>query len=191
MSFLCHFLLFFYSILGMIASLCGILIYGRVLPDEKVSNELLFISTRWETLGILILIFLVSLYLFIKSISSNKKEISVSDTVVIKGEMGDVKVSISALKEMAIKLSKDISGIRDIKVSIKLTPKKDNKKEYIPKFYISLTVSEKEAVATISDSYRNALEYYLKSYIGTEESVIDIVIKKISQDKIHGKKRVV
>lgn len=192
MSILCHIILFFYSLLGIGLSIVAAGLYLRVLPDERIWNEFLYLGSRWETLAVIGVYLLFSLYLLLKSLSGKKREVSGSagETLIVQGKLGEVQVSLEALKDMASKIALSIVGVRDVKVKIKLI-KSSNSNTFVPRFDLRLAIGENDNVADISDRLKHGINDYIEKYIGVAESTINITVTTISQTPINGKKRVV
>lgn len=190
MGILCRFVLFFYSLAFAGVSLIVMLLFSRILPDSQVWNEFLYLCSRWETLIVAIIVFLLSIYLFIRSISFTRNTVNVSETFIVQGSKGDVTIAISALKDVVDKISRSVAGVRDANVKIQMVKYDKNDKILLPKVNIILTVSEDVNVVFVTDQVKEKLSTYLKDNIGINDAQIDIRVKSISNNT-NGKNRVI
>ena len=177
-------ILFFYALAFGAVSLL-------VIADAQVWNEFLYLCSRWETLAVAIVVLICSLYLWLQSISSHSNDVTANEAVIVQGKMGQVRISLVALKNMADKIAVSTAGVRDVKVRIKMTKAATKDKTLIPSFKLRLVVSETYNIVTISDDIRYRLNDYLSKYIGIENTKIEIDVKSISDDPSEGKRHVV
>ena len=105
--------------------------------------------------------------------------------------MGQVRISLVALKNMADKIARSTAGVRDVRVRIKMTKAATKDKTLIPNFKLRLVVSETYNIVTISDDIKYQMNDYLSKFVGIENSQIDIDVKSISDNPAEGKRRVV
>lgn len=86
---------------------CAFVVRGgfclQVVPAAYVWNEFLYLSGRWETGAVALVMFLVSIQLFGLTFSSGKKTRYDKEAVVIHGAMGDVRIAIEAIKNLLIR----------------------------------------------------------------------------------------
>lgn len=184
-------ILFFYALAFGAVSLLVIALYTRIFSDAQVWNEFLYLCSRWETLAVAIVVLICSLYLWLQSISSHSNEVTANEAVIVQGKMGQVRISLMALKNMADKIAVSTAGVRDVKVRIKMTKAATKDKTLIPSFKLRLVVSETYNIVTISDDIRYRLNDYLSKYIGIENTKIEIDVKSISDNPSEGKRHVV
>lgn len=184
--------MFFYSLSIIAASLVGIVIFGRFLPDSEIANELLYLGTRWETLGVLILLLILSVYFFIQVFSFGPKDnISANEALIVTGKAGEVNISIQALKNMAHKLAEQVAGVRDVKVRLKLKRTNLAEQPVKPCFKLILTVSETRNIVDISDEIKQSVQTYMQDFIGIKDLDVDVHVDKVSSEKSKDIKRVV
>lgn len=189
MGFLCRIILFFYALAFGAVSLLTMVLYARFIPDGEIWNEFLYLCSRWETVVVAGVIFICSLYLLIQSLSTHSKSVAVNEAVIVQGTMGEVNISLTALKNMADKIARSVNGVRDVKVRLKMT--KSQEKILIPNFKLKLIVGEEGNIVSISDEIKKQLVSYLKEYISIEQAQIDIDVDSISNNTTNSKKRVV
>lgn len=192
MSVINRIILFFYALAFGAVSLLTLVLFARFIPDAQIWNEFLYLCSRWETVLVATVIFICSLYLVIQSLSTHSKDVSANEAAIIQGKMGDVRISLAALKNMADKIARSIQGVRDVKVKLKMTKAQTKDKTLLPNFKLRLIVGEDHNIVAISDELKIMLNAYLEKYIGIEQAIINIEVESISNNSTaNNKKRVV
>lgn len=191
MSVINRIILFFYALAFGAVSIVAIALYSRIFSDAQVWNEFLYLCSRWETVAVSIVVLICSLYLWLQSISSHNNDVSANEAVIVQGKMGQVRISLVALKNMADKIARSTAGVRDVKVRIKMTKAATKDKALIPNFKLRLVVSETYNIITISDDIKYQMNDYLSKFVGIENPQIEIDVKSISDNHAEGKRRVV
>lgn len=192
MSVINRIILFFYALAFGAVSLLTLVLFARFIPDAQIWNEFLYLCNRWETVLVATVIFICSLYLVIQSLSTHSKDVSANEAAIIQGKMGDVRISLVALKNMADKIARSIQGVRDVKVKLKMTKAQTKDKTLLPNFKLRLIVGEDHNIVAISDELKMMLNAYLAKYIGIEQAIINIEVESISNNSTaNNKKRVV
>lgn len=188
MSVINRIILFFYALAFGAISILTMVLFARFIPDAQIWNEFLYLCSRMETVVVAVVIFICSLYLLIQSLSTHSNDVS---AVIVQGKMGEVNISLTALKDMADKIARSITGVRDVKVRLKMTKAPTKDKTLIPNFKLKLIVGEESNIVSISDEIKQQLDIYLNKYIGIEKAKIDINVESISNNSTNNKKRVV
>ncbi len=191
MNVITRIILFFYALAFGAVSLLTIALFTRVIPDAQIWNEFLYLCSRWETIAVAAFIFICSLYLVIQSFSSHSNDVSVNDAMIIDGKMGQVRISLIALRNMAEKIARSTVGVRDVKVRLRMTKSTAKNKMLIPNFKLKLVVGEEYNIVTVSDTIKYQLTNQLTDFIGIENSQIEIMVDSISNSSAGKKKRVV
>lgn len=191
MSVINRIILFFYALAFGAVSLLVMALYARIFSDAQVWNEFSYLCSRWETIAVAVVVLLCSLYLWLQSISSHNNDVSANEAVIVQGKMGQVRISLMALKNMADKIARSTAGVRDVKVRLKMTKAAAKDKTLIPSFKLRLIVSATYNVVTISDDIKYHINDYLSKFIGIENANIEIDVNRISDDPSEGKRRVV
>lgn len=190
MSVLCRIILFFYALaFGAVSVGVGAL-FTRLIPDNVVWNEFLYLCSRWETVGVAAIVFLCSLYLVVESLISHSKDVSAHEAMIVQGKMGEVQISLVALKNMADKIARSTAGVRDVKVRLKMTKTATKDKTLMPYFKLNLIVGEETNIVSTSDEIKYQIMNHLKNYVGMDKAKIDVNINSISNSPAN-KKRVV
>ena len=191
MSVINRIILFFYALAFGAVSILTMVLFARFIPDAQIWNEFLYLCSRMETVVVAVVIFICSLYLLIQSLSTHSNDVSTNEAVIVQGKMGEVNISLTALKDMADKIARSITGVRDVKVRLKMTKAPTKDKTLIPNFKLKLIVGEESNIVSISDEIKQQLDIYLNKYIGIEKAKIDINVESISNNSANNKKRVV
>lgn len=191
MSVINRIILFFYALAFGAISILTMVLFARFIPDAQIWNEFLYLCSRMETVVVAVVIFICSLYLLIQSLSTHSNDVSTNEAVIVQGKMGEVNISLTALKDMADKIARSITGVRDVKVRLKMTKAPTKDKTLIPNFKLNLIVGEESNIVSISDEIKQQLDIYLNKYIGIEKAKIDINVESISNNSTNNKKRVV
>lgn len=191
MSVINRIILFFYALAFGAISILTMVLFARFIPDAQIWNEFLYLCSRMETVVVAVVIFICSLYLLIQSLSTHSNDVSTNEAVIVQGKMGEVNISLTALKDMADKIARSITGVRDVKVRLKMTKAPIKDKTLIPNFKLKLIVGEESNIVSISDEIKQQLDIYLNKYIGIEKAKIDINVESISNNSTNNKKRVV
>lgn len=192
MSVINRIILFFYALAFGAVSLITLGLFARIFPDAQIWNEFLYLCSRWETAACAAFVFILSLYLLLVSLSaSNNNDVSANEAMIVQGKMGDVRISLAALKNMADRIARSASGVRDVKVKLKMTKASAKDKTLIPCFKLRLVVLEEKNIVSISDEIKQQIKAYLNNYIGIDKMDIQIDIQSISNTPVDKKKRVV
>lgn len=110
--------------------------------------------------------------------------------MIVEGKMGEVQISLVALKNMADKIARSTAGVRDVKVQLKMTKTPTHDKTLMPYFKIKLVVGEETNIISTSDEIKYQIMNHLKNYIGIDKAKIDININSMSNSPAN-KRRVV
>lgn len=191
MSVINRIILFFYALAFGAVSLLIMVLFARFIPDAQIWNEFLYLCSRIETVVVAVVIFICSLYLLIQSLSTHSNDVSTNEAVVVQGKIGEIHVSLVALKNMADKIARSITGVRDVKVKLRMTKALTKDKTLIPNFKIRLIIGEEANIKNIGDELKQQLATYLNQFVGVEQAKIDIEVDSISNNTTNNKKRVV
>ena len=140
MSVINRIILFFYALAFGAVSILTMVLFARFIPDAQIWNEFLYLCSRMETVVVAVVIFICSLYLLIQSLSTHSNDVSTNEAVIVQGKMGEVNISLTALKDMADKIARSITGVRDVKVRLKMTKAPTKDKTLIPNFFAPLAL---------------------------------------------------
>lgn len=179
-------LLFLYTLCFGIASLGVVLFVLKVAPERLLQNEYQFIVGQWQTGVIAGLLFLVSLHLFLCSISFKSAK-SLGDVIVVSGRTGTVNVSMSALKATAVRLAVGALGVRDAKIKAVLV--KGAEAEERLSLDVRLEIGQERPISDISDEIRQSIGGYLEHQVGIKDFDIAIAVESIASNTILKKRK--
>ena len=181
MGFINRFLLFFYTL--FIALLCvGVsLILLQVVPGFDIINECQYLISKKIELGAgALLLFLISVHLWICSFSSHNKGTQVSknaEIITVRGSDGETLVTLAAIKEMVLHLATTAQGVRDAVVKVGLKDEGENNSRLV--LDIDLSISKVNNVALVSDNLRKIVQAHLAHVLDLKEFELNIEVTNI------------
>jgi uncharacterized alkaline shock family protein YloU len=160
-----------YTLLLAFLSLGVVLLSLRLIPLDLVWTGISLISGQWE-FGLVGAVFLlVSIRLLLAGIRSRH----VKDTIVHHTNMGDVHISLDAVKNLVEKTARHTRGIRGIKVRV-------THDEQGLKVYLRAVVSPENNVPSVSEELQKRVHDYIKNTVGVELVDVQILVENISND---------
>lgn len=186
-------LLFLYTISFALLSLGFIGVCLQIVPVQYIWNDFLYLSGRWETGAVAFVVFLWSIHLLSMSFVSVKKVSYDKEAILVHGSMGDVRVSVAAIRNMVDKVTRRVSGVRDVKVQV--TAERSKTKEDLPeeaavRIKIRIVIGQESNVSKISDAIQDTVQSHLQEFIGLKNFSVNISVADISNAAIE-KQRVV
>ena len=179
-------LLFLYTLFIGLLSLGVILVWFQVLPERVLLNEYQYIMGQWQTSVAAGAMLVLSIHLiFCCFASSNVKEVNAKDIMVVKGENGEVNVSLLAIKNMAEHIVKNINGVNDAKAKVRVEHRK-NEGDFL-KLQLKLTMGAEGHVPAVSDIIREKLDKYIRQNVGLDNCDLTIEVQNIVSG-VHVKK---
>jgi len=193
MGIINRFLLFLYTISFALLSLGLIVVCLQIVPTQYIWNEFFYLSGRWETGAVAFVVFLWSIHLLSLSFVSTKKSSYDKEAIIVHGSMGDVRVSVAAIRNMVDKVTRMVSGVRDVKVQV--TAERSKTKERLPEgtsvqIKLRIIIGQESNVAKISDAIQDTVQSHLQEFIGLKNFSVNISVADISNAAIE-KQRVV
>ena len=96
-----------------------LLVFGAFLgfPPGWGAPELGALLTRWEAIPLAALFFVFSVRFLLSGI---RKERITHSAITHHGELGDVRISITAIKNLAQKAAQSVRGVNNAKVQVEL-----------------------------------------------------------------------
>lgn len=173
MAIIDRIILLIYTLLLIILSVGVILISLRLIPLELVWTTLAAAYGQWEAAlaaGVFLLVSLRLLLASFRSESSHSKEAIVHHT-----EMGDVQITLDAVKNLVEKTARQTRGVRDVKVYIR------QHQEGL-KVQLRMVASPESNVPSVSAEVQQRVHEYIKNTVGIELTDIHILVENISND---------
>ena len=160
-----------YTLLLAFLSIGVILLSLRLIPLELVWTSISQISGQWEAGLVGAVFLLISIRLLLAGMRSRR----VKDTIVHHNEMGDVHISLEAIKNLVEKTARHTRGVRDVKVRVNLAGQG-------LKVSLKVVVSPEVHVPSISADVQQRVHGYIKNTVGIELADVEILVENISND---------
>lgn len=161
-----------YTLLLAVASLGVTLLSVRLISLEFIWTTLSYIHGQWEVGFVGVLFFLVSVRLLLAGMRTRNGE---RETIVHHLDMGDVHISLDAVKNLVEKTARHIRGVRNVKVVV-------GHNEQGIRIRIKAVVSPESNVPSVSVEMQKRVQEYVKNTVGVELIDIQIFIENISND---------
>ena len=187
MGYINRFLLFLYALAVALAALGVIVLCLPVFPVPAILNETAFLLSRWETIAVAALVFLLSVHLAACSLtcgpkSGEKKEKKEPEAVVVHGASGDVRVAIPAVSGLAEKSASKVYGVEnvDAKVEARRVTGEDGVPSSKVAIGLEVALAAGQNVAQASDAIRAAVSEQMDNVLGLADYSIDISIAEFA-----------
>lgn len=186
MGYINRFLLFIYALAIALASLgLGALCF-RILPEAAIQNEVAFALTRWETIAGAVVVFLWSVHLMGCSLSRFERSRGDAEAIILLGAAGEVRIAVSAVRDMAEKSALAIAGVYEAKAKVRARREKESSSVAVT---LSIAVDAKQNVAEISDSIRKETRRQLTDILGVKDFTLEVFVTELRQP-VESRKRV-
>ncbi|AZR73539.1 hypothetical protein BBF96_09160 [Anoxybacter fermentans] len=116
-----------------------------------------------------LVLFLLGSWLLQSFISTSNQSVQ---TIVQENEMGEVRISISALKDLIEQLVLDQPGIKNVKTKFDI-------KKQIFNIYLKLTVTTNANIPTLSKELGEMVSEYLLKVVGLKVDNVMVMVDKI------------
>ena len=160
-----------YTLLLAFLSIGVILLSLRLISLELVWTGISHISGQWEAGLVGAVFLLISIRLLLAGMRSRKAK----DTIVHHNEMGDVHISLDAIKNLVEKTSRHTRGVRGVKVRV------SNHSKGL-KVALKAVVSPEVHVPSVSAELQQRIHEYIKNTVGVELADVEIIVENISND---------
>jgi uncharacterized alkaline shock family protein YloU len=160
-----------YTFLLAFLSLGVILLSLRLISLDLVWTGISQISGRWEAGLVGAVFLLISIRLLLAGMRSRL----VKDTIVHHNDMGDIHISLDAIKNLVEKMARHTRGVRSVKASIK----RDGQGL---KVYLKAVVSPEVHVPSVTAELQKRIHDHIKDTVGIELADVQILVESISND---------
>lgn len=160
-----------YTFLLTFLSLGVVLLSLRLISLEWVWTGISYINNRWETGLLGMVFFLVSLRLLLAGIRTQR----IKDTIVHHTDMGDVHISLDAIKNLVEKTARHTRGVRGVKVRVHHDGKG-------LKVTLHAVISPENNVPNVSEEIQKRVNEYIKNTVGIQLIDVQIIVEDISND---------
>lgn len=197
MGYINRFLLFLFALAVALAALGVIALCLPVFPVPAILNDAAYLLSRWETIAVAALVFLLSVHLAACSLtcgpkSGEKKEKKEPEAVVVHGASGDVRVAIPAVSGLAEKSASKVHGVESVEAKVESRRGTGEDGASSSKVAVGLTavLAAGQNVAQVSDAVRAAVSEQMNEVLGLADYSIDISIAEIAGKDAAKKSRV-
>lgn len=175
-------LLFAHAIVSAVLFLGIAALSTRLVPLDFVWTNFLYLIGRWETGAFAAVFFFVSLRLLFASLGSGtKRPREGKEAIVVRGALGEVRVAVAAVKNLADKSARSVKGVRDAKTEITVeAAKKGAAQDSAVRLKTRLVVGQESRVAEVSDQVRELLSRGMADIVGLDAVQIDVQVDDIS-----------
>lgn len=187
MGFLDRFFLLIYSLAVFVLSIGILILCTQLVSFDFVWTNFIYLSGRWETAVVAMVVALISLRLLRVSIKFDKMPRVHKEAIVVHGNIGDVQVAVDAVKNLIDKMARSIKGVRDVKVQVHVKMVDAIEKMSIT---IKLVLSQENNVIETSDMVRETVKGSLNQIVGLTDFDLEVIVDDISNAPVQ-KQRVV
>ncbi len=117
MSILDRILLTIYMILMILLSVFIIVIPFKVIPIQDINYIVGQLYSNWYYCLFGIVLLLISIKLLVSGVKNNNDQ---KRGIIKVMEFGDMKISVDTFESLALKATKQISGIRDVQIRVNI-----------------------------------------------------------------------
>lgn len=160
-----------YTLLLAFLSLGVVLLSLRLISLEWVRTGISYIDGQWEAGLLGMVFFLVSLRLLLAGIRTRR----IKDTIVHHTDMGDVHISLDAIKNLVEKTARHTRGVRGVKVRV-------NHDGQGLKVALNAVISPENNVPNVSEELQKRVNEYIKNTVGIQLIDVQILVENISND---------
>lgn len=185
-----RFLLLLLSLATAASALLVIGVAIGAVPEDVWQNELNFILSRYETVAVAALVFLVSLKLIGVAFSRAQQESEQrrGEYLITKNDGGEVRIAIDAVRTLVTRLAGECAGVREAATKVKVSGAKEDKKLAIA---LSLIVGHEANATALTQALTATVRSQLAETMALEGVPLDIVITGVTDEPPVRKKRVV
>jgi len=160
-----------YTLLLAFLSLGVILLSLRLISLDLIWTGISHISGQWEAGLVGAVFFMISIRLLLAGMRSRLMK----NTIVYHNDMGDVHISLEAIKNLVEKNARQTRGVRGVKVCV-------NHDKQGLKVSLKAVVSPEVHVPSISAELQQRIHEYIKNTVGIELVDVEIFVENISND---------
>lgn len=187
MGILDRILLAVYAIALAILSLGAIVLCTQWISADFLWTNLTYLRGRWETMAGAAVFFLASLRLLKVSFQREKKAQRPVETVVTRGEMGEVNVAVDAVRELACRSARAVAGVRDAVVDVLGVTAQPDGQEARLRLKITAQIGGEHQVVAVSDEVRRKVLESLAHVAGLTAVDLDVLVDDMSDDSAKGR----
>lgn len=172
MGILDRIILSLYTLLLTFLSLGVILISLRLISLEWVQTSISYLYGHWEA-GLTATVFLlVSVRLLLAGLRVRSEA---KNTIVHHTDMGDIHITLDAVRNLVEKVARHTRGVRGVKVFVVHN-------EQGLKVTLRTVISPESNVPSVSSEVQRRAHEYIKNTVGVELADIQVLVENISND---------
>ena len=171
MGILDRIILSIYTFLLAFLSLGVVLLALNLISLGLVWTSISIIKGQWEAAVIGLLFFFVSIRLLLAGLRSRRN----NGTIAHHTSIGDVHITLDAVKNLVEKTARHTRGVRGVKVSVYQEPQG-------LKVMIRAVVSPESNVPTVGGEIQQRVQDYIKNTVGVELVDIQVLVENISNE---------
>ena len=150
----------------------GVVLLGlSLLPLEWVWTSVIYIYGQWEAALIAAVFLMVSVRLLLAGLRSRGER----ETIVHHSDMGDIHISLDAVKNLVEKTARHVRGVRGVKVRVSHTGQG-------LAVFIRTVISPESNVPDVSAQIQERVYAYAKNTVGVELADVKILVENIAND---------
>lgn len=176
--------LFFQSVIFFVVSLFMFLVSIRFFKYGLLSDAVYSIysnsNLQWTIAVTSLVTTILSLYFMIKSFQTNRAESFFNKS----SELGEIRISMETLENMASKTALKVNGVKDLKVRIR--PEENATVTGIVKIF----VDGETPIPKISEEIQQSIKHHIEEIAGIEVGHVHIIVSNIGQSNHVKKARV-
>lgn len=157
--------------LATLSAITFLMAWGWLVPLNYINSTLQNPNGRWGIGVTAAIIFVLS----IRWIYYGFRPRGGMQTIVHQTELGEVRISLGAIENLIRKVSKQVDGVRDIRVVVYNSP---------PGISVKLrgTVSPDISIPEVSHDLQDTIKDYVRRVVGIEVSSIRLAVENISNE---------
>lgn len=140
-----------YTIFVAAVSIVAILFSTRLISLDHFGTRLALMYGHWEVGAVGLILLLTSLRFLLSGVSARRYP----ETMIKSGELGNIAISLNAIENLILKITRDIENVKDVKVHIK---KREDGISVMLKLVVNFDVIIPEMSSTLQKSIKNYIE---------------------------------
>lgn len=165
--------LFLYSLAigigAVFAALIGFRFFDENTLDMQIRSIMTDDTTAYTVAAVAVIIFLISLRLFVISVRRAKGKLP---SIEQRTDLGDVSISVDTVENLALKAAGRIRGSRDIKARVKMT---DNGLELMMRTYVDGDFP----IPALSQEMQASVKEHIESITGIPVANVSVYVANV------------
>ena len=190
MGIINRFLLFFYVLAIGILSLGVAAACLKILPEHIWLNELQYAFLQQEAMTAAAVIAAMSLYFagYCLFSGSSSEAAAPSDSIVVKNETGEVRVSVDAVRNIVEREARVVRSVRDVKVRVKPSGTPGENPLQVE---VRLVLLSGANVPQVSDEVIRNIKTQLRQSMDFPDVPVKVTVSDVSNAPVENRRRVV